>query len=232
MGLFDFFEGRVVARELETLHREQKPVRVEIENRGVRFKTLITLRKDVVAVARPLGFKWELPAGTVLRVRVPGARREVRLRIANPDFRLPNGRSFFVCPMPKEFAAKSPRESERYSTMRFKNLDLMVPAMGSQFRILDLSLNGCRIDMGQQNLEAIWNLGEGVGPAEVRVGGDIRIPLAGIVPRVVKEGTLGLEFQIESGSKTVDYLAKLVKWLDKQEDRLSRVVTAGETSQA
>jgi hypothetical protein len=231
MGLFDFFEARVVARELEALHRSQNLVRVEIESRGVRFKTLITLRKDVVAVARPLGFKWELPAGTVLRVRVPGARREVRLHVANPDFRLPNGRSFFVCPMPKEFASKSPRGTERYSTMRFKNLDLVLPALGTQFRVLDMSLNGCRIDMGRQNLEAIWNMGEVVGPAEIRVGQDIRIPLAGIVPRIAKDGTLGLEFQTENGSKTVEYLTKLVKWLDKQEDRLTRVVGTAETKQ-
>ena len=106
MGLFDFFEARVVHRELEALHSSQKPVRIEIENRGVRFKTLISLRKDVVAVARPMGFKLDMPAGTFLRVKVPGARREVRLQIVDPDYRLPNGRSFFVCPMPKQFAAK------------------------------------------------------------------------------------------------------------------------------
>jgi hypothetical protein len=227
MGLFDFFEARAVHNELEALHRSQKPVRVEIENRGVRFKTLITLRKDVVAVARPMGFKLDMPTGTFLRFKGPGARREIRLQIRDPDYRLPNGRSFFVCPMPKEFAVKSPRSAERYATMRFKNLELLLPAMGTHYRILDVSMNGCRIDMGQENLEAIWNMGAAVGPAEIRVGQGIRIPLAAIVPRIAKEGTLGVEFQIENGSKTVEYLSKLMNWIDKWEDKQTRVVATG-----
>jgi hypothetical protein len=224
MGLFDYFEARTIVRELDALHRAQKPVRIEIENRGVRFKTLLTIRKDVVAVARPMGFKWELPVGTMLRVRLAGVRRDVRLQVVNPDYRLPNGRSFFVCPIPKQFAAKSPRASERYSTARFKNLEMLLPSLGGRYRILDLSMKGCRIDTGREQLQAVLNLGERIAPAEIRVGSGIRIPLESIVPRTAQAGTVGVEFRVEHGSRSPDYLDKLVKWLDKWEDKQTRVL--------
>ena len=200
-------------------------MRVEIERLGVRFKTFLSLRKDMVAIAKPMGFKGQLPVGTVMRMRVPGRKgRDLRLEIADPDYRLPNGRAFIVCPLPRNFAPKSPRQAERYSTTRFTNLELVLPSVHGQYRVLDLSMSGCRIDPGRERLETIWTPGETVAPAIVRVGSGIRIALEGVVPRLIQDGWVGLEFQFPKEGKTHDHLGKLVAWLDKQEAKQSRVI--------
>lgn len=227
LGIFSpsAWEARAVVKAIEQLHREQSPVRIEIERLGVRFKTFITLRKDMVAISRPMGFKPDLPVGSVLRLRVPGRLgKELRFEVLNPDFRLPNGRGFFICPMPKGFAQKSPRATERYSTGRFTNLELAFPGLGTAYRMLDLSMTGCRIDSGQEQLGQIWTLGEPVQPAIIQVGAGIRIPLEAVVPRLIKAGMIGLEFVLPPDGKSAAHLDKLVKWLDKREDKLSRVI--------
>jgi hypothetical protein len=160
-----------------------------------------------------------------VRLRVPGRKgRDLRLEVLNPDYRLPNGRAFFLCGVPKQFAGNSPRSSERYSTARFKNLELVLPAVGGQYRVLDISMKGCRIDAGGERLETIWTPGAAVSPATVQVGSGIRIDLEGVVPRSIQGGTVGLEFQFPQDGKSVDHMGKLIRWLDKWEDRQSRVV--------
>ena len=114
-------------RALERMPQEQTPVRVEIERLGVRFKTFMMLRKNVVAVSRPMGFKGEVPVGTTIRLRVPGrSRRDLRLEVVNADYRLPTGRAFFICAMPRRWAPKSARSAERYNTGRITNLELVL----------------------------------------------------------------------------------------------------------
>ena len=219
------WEARAVYKAIDQLHREQKPVRIEIERLGVRFKTFVTLRKEMVAISRPMGFKSELPVGTLLRLNLPGRKgKDLRFEVLNPDFRLPNGRGFFICPMPKQFAKKSPRTSERYSTGRFTNLEAVFPELGSAYRMLDISMTGCRIDPGQSQLGQIWTLGEPVKPAVIQVGSGIRIPLDGVIPRLIQHDAVGLEFMIPADGKSAGHLNKLVKWLDKREDKQSRVV--------
>ena len=212
-------------RALERMHQEQTPVRVEIERLGVRFKTFVMLRKDVVAVSRPMGFKGEVPAGTTIRLRVPGrSRRELRLEVVNADYRLPTGRAFFICAMPRRWAPKSARGAERYNTGRFTNLELVLPGYSSQYRVLDLSLKGCRIDVGREQLESIWTPGEPVSPAIVQVGSGIRINLDGVVPRSMQRGTVGLEFRFPKDGKAEAHMEKLVAWLNQREDKQSRVI--------
>lgn len=227
LGIFSpgAWEARSVLKAVEQLHEQQTPVRVEIERLGVRFKTFVTLRKDVIAVARPMGFKGELPAGTVMRLRVPGKnRRELRLQIHDADYRLPNGRAFFLCALPEAFAKQSPRSAERYTTGRFTNLELVFPGLGTGYHILDLSRTGCRFDPGREQLSTIWTAGEFVPAAFIQIGTGIRIQLEGVVPRSMKPDAIGVEFRFSTDGKSVKHMETLVTWLDKREEKQSRVV--------
>jgi hypothetical protein len=90
--------------------------------------------------------------------------------------------------------------------------------------MLDISMSGCRIDPGKEQLSQIWTLGEPVTPAAIHVGAGIRIPLEGIVPRSMQNGVIGVQFLLPKEGKAGAYLDKLVKWLDKREDKQSRVI--------
>lgn len=225
-AMFPFLsEERAAHAALEDLHRHHTPVRVEMEQSGIRFKTVISLRKDVVAVQKPMGFGVEVHEGTVLRVRLPDRKhREVRLVVSNPHFELPNRRAFFVCPLPKGFAEQSGRQAERYSTHRFRNLELVLPEQHGRYRVYDLSMGGCRIATGRENVALTWEEGEAISPAMLSVGNAIRIDVHRVVPRVLLKNAVGLQFDLDPGGKGHDQLQKLVAWLDKWEDRQSRVV--------
>ena len=227
MGFLGFggSEARSVRRALEDLQRHQSRIRVEIEKSGIRFKSVLMLRQDVVAIGKPMGWKGELPVGTIVRFKTNERKpRELRLEVVNADFRLPNGKAFLICNTPEEFAPKSPRGSERFRTDRFRNLELSFPELGSQYKILNISESGCRIDTGRENLEAIWSVGEPITPAMVQVGKSITIELDEVIPRSIQPEVVGLEFKTGRNSKERKHLETLVKWLEKWEDRQSQIV--------
>ena len=98
------------------------------------------------------------------------------------------------------------------------------PELGSQYKILNISETGCRIDTGQENLEAIWSVGEPVAPAMIQVGNSIAIELDEVIPRSIQPEVVGLEFKTKRNSKERKHLETLVKWLEKWEDRQSQIV--------
>ena len=216
-------EKRAVARTLEHLHENHTPIRVEIEKLGVRFRSNLSLRKGVVAISRPMGFNMEIPPGTTVRIKVPEKKdREIKMAIANPNFQMANGRSFFICSLPEKFAPKNKRASERFRTSRFKNLLFHFPEMHSTYRIIDLSLSGCRIATRSENLAAILTEGEPIQPAEIRIGESVRIEMGSVIPRAFRESNVGLQFDLGRNQTSNDRLAKLLKWLEDWENKLSR----------
>ena len=227
MGFLGFggMEARSVRRALEDLQRHQARIRVEIEQSGIRFKTVLMLRQDVVAIGKPMGWQGELPIGTVVRFKTNERKpRELRLEVVNPEFRLPNGKAFFICNTPAKFAPKSPRGSERFRTDRFRNLEMNFPELGSKYKIVNISESGCRIDTGRENLETIWSIGESVAPAMVQVGKSISIELDEVILRSIQPEVVGLEFKTARNSKEGKHLETLIKWLEKWEDKQSQII--------
>ena len=216
-------EKRAVTRTLERLHEQHTPIRVEIEKLGIRFRSNLSLRKGVVAISRPMGFNMEIPAGSTVRFKVPEKKdREIQLAIANPNFQMANGRSFFICGLPEKFAPKTKRKAERFRTSRFKNLMFHFPEMQSAYRIIDLSLNGCRIATRGENLAAVLTEGEPIQPAEIRIGESVQIELGSVIPRAFRESNVGLQFDLGRDQTSKDRLEKLLQWLEDWENKLSR----------
>lgn len=226
--LFDRFfsrsEAKAVLRTLEALTDREELLRFEVERHGIRFRSHVTVRRDMVVVPRPPGLRADLPAGVILRMRVPDTGRELRLEVVQPRFR-PSAsvRVYFICHIPEAFVVQPARLVDRYDTRYLRGLRLHVPSLDTRLPVLDVSVKGCRVDTSGQNLSLLWMPGVPAGEASLNLGGRLRIALTAIIPRSLQEDTAGLEFDLTGNPRGEQHLRRFADWLSNQEDRRYRL---------
>ena len=212
-------EEKEVVKTLQMLERHRTPVRIEIERTRIRFNTIISIRRGMVVIAKPSGLQKELQTGGSVRLKIPEAdAREVRLEIITPNFNLTSGASVFLCKMPTQFAGGARRSSERYDTSRFNNLKLGLDEVVEQFKLVDISLGGCRIQTSSSAAKRLFPIGKDVAPATIRLGTNVSVALGSLVTRMHSQAAVGLEYKVSTDGNHMKYLQHLLLSLAKTED--------------
>ena len=216
-------EEKEVHAVLKELDREKKPVRMEIERANVRFTTMLVFKSNTVVVAKPLALDPMIKTGEFIRFKVPGQKdRSIRMEIKTPNFNLKSGAPVFICDPPSSFAKSSQRQSERFDTRRFNNIHLRINGFGEHFRIVNLSIMGCRIQALHGNPTKEMPKGKPIADAWIQMGDKSRIDVSQITPRSHNGGEVGLEFSVKSGEQAKQKLESLVASLDRKQKEAIR----------
>lgn len=212
-----------VLRVLKQIEHNRTPIRLEVENTNVSFYTVFSLQPGAVILNKPLDLNPKLiRRGRMVRFEVPdGSKNVLRLRVRRPHLKRKRGDEVFVCAMPKEFAAKSKRKTARFNTSQFKNLHLVIPQADAKFRIIDISLSGCRTFVGDFDEWDLIRTGVEMRFTKIAVGEKVEIALDGLVPRLIKTPTVSFQWKVLKHSYSGRYLEHFIKTLHEKE--LSRL---------
>src|SRR5689334_22792729 len=102
--------------ELGRLENSRAVIRVEIEGNSVHFSSRLSVKKDTVVIAKPIGLREGLETGAYIRFRLPdNPDREVRLEVLTPHFNLSGGNAVFLCRLPTQGPAPAKRKADRYN---------------------------------------------------------------------------------------------------------------------
>ena len=212
-------EERTIEKVLSRLASAKTPIRLEVEEANIHFYSVLSIRRGLVVLAKPGGLQKELKREGFVRFRVPDVEgKELRLPIAVPHFNLLSGSYVFLCDVPKTFAEPSRRTSDRFNTRRFSNLKLTIPALVREYRIIDISLEGCKIFTGgNEDPTMPFSMGETLSPAKITVGQKVEIDLNSVVPRSQTGKTVGIQFQMNGNDDSRKYLSHFIKSLESSE---------------
>jgi len=206
--------------QLAELARNKSTVRIEVEGTLIKFNSQLTLKKGSVVVAKPVGLKEGLSAGSHVRIRPPdGGAHELRLKVLTPHFNLTSGNAVFVCEAPEgEVAAR--RESDRFDVSRYNNLRLVLGSV--EFRLADVSASGFKVHAVGPQAQEYFPLGKELSGAHIMLGSNARVDLERVVPRAHHGAYVGCEFAVSRDGTSERYLNHLLSSLTKAEtQRLS-----------
>ena len=208
---------------LDHITRRRAPVLMEIEGTQIHFRSVLTVKRGVVVIAKPAGIAAHLKKDTIVRFAVPGDEtRALRLTVISPHFNLSSGSSVMLCRIPEDFSEGARRKHMRFNTSRFNNLHLYFPDLSRRYRIVDLSTNGCKVYVNE-SMEDQFPLGDPIKPAQINISTYLT-QLDAVVPRVYKGKTVGCEFTYEQNSESHKYIHHLITSLQKNEEaKLSAV---------
>jgi len=128
----------------------------------------------------------------------------------------PNGTTLFLCHMPEGFAGVSRRAARRYGTAQLRNLSVELPKARRRYRVLDLSMSGCRLLIHDDDPQA-FALGQALQPAVLHVGENQEAPLEFVVPRTHGDRSLGCEFRVSNSGPGRRHLDELLAMLEQRE---------------
>lgn len=209
---------RQVLQVLQNAEKNKSPIRIEIENSGMRFFSILTLKRGLVVIAKPPGVKTEIARNGYVRFKNPeDENQEVRLQVTVPHFNLLSGSYVFLCQIPKEFAETSKRNADRYNTSRFNNLHLYIPTKKGQYRIIDISMYGCKVFLDRVALNNKFEVGTKLSPATISIGGKVDIDLDSVVPRSQHKNTVGFQLVVGGDGSSGKYLSHFLTSLETAE---------------
>ncbi|MDH4122137.1 MAG: hypothetical protein OEV94_10570 [Deltaproteobacteria bacterium] len=221
MGILDLFkpdhsaaEATEIAVEIERLSREKKPLHMELEELHTHFQTVLSLKGDVIMVAKPPGMADQILRGAHLRFIAPWSGKEIRFEVSTPNINLNSGGSACLCALPDHYSDSS-RQSLRIETARFNNVLFKVQGRG-QFRVLDLSESGFRFLVGAKAGLEMFPLGRPF--PGILDAGRYHLPLERVIPRVYAKMTVGCEFELEEASLARKHLHQLIDYLELNEE--------------
>jgi len=209
-------EERAVSRLLHRLARRKTPVEVEVERSRSRFRSIIALKRGVVVIPRPKRLPARLKQGGWVRFTIPGGKgRTVRLEVLTPHFVLTTGTSVMLCRIPTAFGDPEHRAAERFHTARIDKLYLYLPETGTRYRLVDLSREGCRVYVRDDNPRVILPVGEVIRGAELLLD-KRRVPLRALEPRSYGDRTVGCSLEVDANAAGAEPFFALLDALEKQ----------------
>lgn len=211
-------EAREVKAALVAIDRRRQAIRVEVEQTQVRFNTRISVKREVVVVAKPAALEGVLRVGSYIRFKVPGqTHREVRMEVTTPHFNLSNQQPVFICRPPVAFCKASQRQSERFDTRRFSNLRLVLSGFEEPFRVLDISQNGLRIQVPFPRPQVQFPPNQPVTGGTIHMGKRVSVSLSRLVPRTFKKDSVGFAITVHPDGNHRKLLAHLLRTLDTRQ---------------
>lgn len=209
--------GKNILKTIRQLELAKTPVRLEIENANIHFYTVLSIRRNMVVVAKPPGLHKVIKRDAFVRFSIEDQELEIRMQVMVPHFNMLSGNYAFLCHMPSEYAEKSKRNHERYNTSRFNNLSLFIPGEEFKFRIIDLSYAGCKIFSTTESLVGLLSLNGVIKKPRIRVGEKVEIELESVVTRMVSEKTAGLELNFGEDRHSKNRFDHLIESLKESE---------------
>jgi hypothetical protein len=206
---------------LESLNRlesSRSPVRVEIEGSAVHFNSRLSVKKDTVVFAKPVGLREGLETGSYIRFKLPDdPGREVRLEVLTPHYNLQSGNAVFLCRLPTQGPTPAKRKTDRYNVSHFANVQLVIPNRAREFRVVDVSLTGCKVLTTPLEAQTYFPINHELGHVHIQVGSKAKVELNIVIPRSHHGAAVGCEFMVKSDGPSQVYLTHLIKSLEKAE---------------
>lgn len=210
--------AKELLEELGRLEGERAVIRVEIEGSSIHFNSRLSLKKDTVVIAKPIGLRDGLEAGGYVRFRLPASvDREVRLEVLTPHFNLASGNAVFLCRLPAHGAAPAKRKADRYNVSQFANVQLVIANRAREFRVVDVSLTGCKVLTTPLEAQTYFPLNRELGSVHIQVGSKAKVELTSVIPRSHQGASVGCEFAVRGDGPSQVYLTHLIKSLEKAE---------------
>ncbi len=210
--------AKELLEELGRLEKDRAVIRVEIEGSAVHFKSRLSIKKDTVVVAKPIGLREGLIAGGFVRFKLPeNLEREVRLEILTPHFNLASGNAVFLCRLPVSGPSPAKRKGERYNVSHFANVQLVISNRGREFRVVDVSLTGCKVLTTPAEATTYFPINREMVQVHIQVGSKAKVELDQMIPRSHHGAAVGCEFTVKGDGPSQVYLTHLIKSLEKAE---------------
>ncbi|MDH4225996.1 MAG: hypothetical protein OEW12_10160 [Deltaproteobacteria bacterium] len=210
-----------LVKALNRLDKSRETVRVEVENTGIRFLSVLTLRKGLVVMGKPATLQDIIKTGGFLRIQLPWDElREIRLEVAKPHINIANGNAVIVCRSPNELLTNIKRKGVRYRTSHYNNITLVLPAMNADFRVMDISRSGVKV-YARDHMDLL-QVGRPI-QAVIRLG-RFQVALQSLVPCSPQRAMIGCEIKVaDEGRAAMD---KLFDYLEKAETNRTRTQRA------
>ncbi|MDH4224640.1 MAG: hypothetical protein OEW12_03225 [Deltaproteobacteria bacterium] len=190
-------EKMAIAQAIRRLETFKTPIRMELENSYINFRTVVSSREGMLVVAKPNGLNEQITKGTFLRFRLTDLKnREVRLEVVHSHVNLNNGGAVFLCKYPIQFTAQG-RYSTRFDTSHLMGVTLEAGPGHDEYRIMDISQSGVKVQVPMGDLKSVFPLGKQLSEAQINIKGNI-IPLVKAVPRVYKGRSVGMELELDN----------------------------------
>lgn len=216
LGLGSRSEEREIAESLNRIGRRRVALFMEIEQSQVHFRSVMSVKRGVVVVAKPTGLGPQLKKESFIRFTLPGEEgKDVRMQVISPHFNLTSGNAVFLCRLPTEYTESTKRQNMRFNTSRFKNLHLIVDNT-RRFRIIDLSTTGFKIYVAQE-IAQHFPLGKPIRQASINIS-KYDAELEVIVPRVHIGKTVGCQMTYPQDGSAKKYIEHLITSLQKTEE--------------
>jgi len=206
---------KALLKTLQQLSKKRTEVQVEVEGTYTRFTSTLILKNEFVGLSFPMGKEAPIAKGTWLRMKLPPHHeREMRMEVVNPHF-LVLGNRFILCKRPDNIVEQVIRRSQRYNTAKYANLSFAIPSIPVRHRIIDLSTDGCKIYAPPGNAQKHYVVNQPLDDALIQVGKRMQIKLQAVVPRVVRDNYVGLEFVLEETPEATRYITYFLNWLER-----------------
>lgn len=211
-------DNKDILAALNALEKLHSPVHMEIENSAIHFNTRLSVKSATVVVAKPLNLKEGLKKGGMVRFRLPdGEARELRMEVLTPHFNLTNGNPVFLCKIPTVFAQSNQRAYLRFNTSRFTNVALVLGDHNARYRVVDLSLGGCKVYLTSKEDKKRFSVGVPLHGAHIDLGSKASVHLSRVVPRSFHGQAVGCQFEVSDQGASRNYLTHLLKTLEREE---------------
>lgn len=209
-------EDKEVLSSLNILDRHKVPIRLEIENTTIHFKTLLSMKSGTVVVAKPLALYEGLSKGGTVRFKIPDSEgKEIRMEIVTTHFNLTNGNPVFLCKVPSGFAESKDRGALRYNMSNYSNVQLLLDNHKDGFRIVDLSTSGCKIYIPSKEALDLFPIGEGLENVKINIGNRVQVNLTTITPRNHRAMAVGCSLEVMKEGNSRKYLQHLINSMEK-----------------
>jgi hypothetical protein len=210
--------AKELLEELGRLEANRAVIRVEIEGNAVHFNSRLSVKKDTVVIAKPMGLREGLESGGYVRFRLPESpNREVRLEVLTPHFNLASGNAVFLCRLPTQGPAAAKRKADRYNVSHFANVQLVIASRAREFRVVDVSLSGCKVLTTPLEAQTYFPLNRELGLVHIQVGSKAKVELNAVIARSHLGSSVGCEFSVKGEGPSQVYLSHLIKSLEKAE---------------
>lgn len=209
-------EDKEVLSSLNILDRHKVPIRLEIENTTIHFKTMISMKSGTVVIAKPLALREGLSKGGTVRFKIPDSEgKEIRMEIVTPHFNLTNGNPVFLCKVPSAFAESNARGALRYNMSNYNNVKLLLDDHKDGFRIVDLSTSGCKIYIPSKEALDLFPIGEALENVKINIGNRVQVNLTTITPRNHRSMGVGCSMEVTKVGNSRKYLVHLINSMEK-----------------
>lgn len=217
LGFFkkDNVSGMMLTQAIKRAEKTKEPVAIEIENTYVSFKTVISMKDNMLVVAKPAGINAHISRGASLRMRLAElSGKSVKLEVTIPHLNLANGASVFVA----KLASKIPmtgREHLRFDTSRIGSLEVEIGGRET-YRVVDMSFTGVRFMVPIGELSSAFPVGKPL-PGKLIVKKH-PVELLSLVPKTYKNRTVGCTMEISPDSlKLFEKVMNLIEANHEQE---------------